>query len=68
MKIIQHGDLSRLSLVKRFRCALCGCVFEASEFEYLPTPSAWKNTYNMPGTDFMAKCPECGSFVSEENR
>lgn len=55
MKIIQHGDpekLKRLAETKTFRCAYCGCIFEADWNEYAETLIRRKSIIS-------CNCPDC---------
>lgn len=55
MKIIKHG--SPLLTTKRFKCDMCGCVFEADKDEY--KVGFWRNE-----TLYSCQCPECGDTCS----
>ena len=57
MKIIEPGDLSRLTTVRRFSCSLCGCIWEAGPAEY--------SVYYVPGGQLcVCECPTCNMRVS----
>lgn len=60
IKIITHGDLSRLQKVKRFTCDYCGCVWEASATRYRDVSTQWD------GTSFECCCPTCGKYCYTE--
>lgn len=63
MKIIQHGDpkkLKELAATKTFRCASCGCVFEADWNEYTETTIRKKKSI------FSCECPECKLLAFEK--
>lgn len=38
MKIIREGSPSRANNFKRFKCAMCGCIWEANSSEYRKLP------------------------------
>lgn len=52
MRIIEPGDLKRTERLRRFACAECGCVFEASRYEYTVET-------DYQGTMVAVKCPCC---------
>lgn len=59
MNIIQHGKQpEEKRTIKRFKCANCGCVFEADKDEY-----HCSNQYN----EFYSycECPECKRTAHE---
>lgn len=59
MKIIQTGNPKLVfSAIKRFRCGVCGCVFEAEKEEYT-AGSQYNEIF------FQCKCPECGKAANE---
>lgn len=59
MKIIQKGDLNRPKGIKRFKCSVCGCVFEADNTEYKTQYSQRENC-----GWYEIKCPTCYRFVT----
>lgn len=61
MKIIRHGDIGET--VKKFRCEVCGCEFEATadEYDVVKTEIDKIDCKNL-STAFCT-CPECGDFV-----
>lgn len=53
MKIIQDGNLERITKPMRFKCNECGCVFEAEKGEY---------KYELSGKNedmYKCECPYC---------
>lgn len=62
MTVIKEGDLDRAkqSILKtrRFKCELCGCVFEANKGEY-DSASQYNEIY------YLCKCPCCGVNANE---
>lgn len=57
MKIIKEGDLKRLDKTRRFECPDCGCIWEATAFEYRREQGRYNET--MIG----CKCPTCRKEV-----
>ena len=51
MKIIVNGKLEK-QIVKRFKCSVCGCIFEANENEFNYPASPY-------GSIYTCKCPYC---------
>jgi len=60
MKIIREGNLVTTKKIKRFECARCKCIFEASKDEY----SCQAGRYNE--IMYTARCPHCNEKVYEE--
>ncbi|MDE7398976.1 MAG: hypothetical protein K2N06_05545 [Oscillospiraceae bacterium] len=59
MNIIQHGRLpEEKSTTKRFKCANCGCVFEADKGEY-------RGSFQYNEFYFYCECPECKHTSNE---
>lgn len=63
MKIIKQGlskeELEvKLKAVKRFRCATCGCVFEADKDEYKADNDYCRCVY-------FCECPNCKNNAFE---
>lgn len=68
MKIIKHGKKPEpVDTTKRFRCLVCGCVFEADAGEYITFPDDgslyWRGIKLK--TDCACDCPECGGGAEE---
>lgn len=61
MKIIIAGDPIKAQRPKRFKCNLCGCVFEAYDGEYD------YEEFQLMGYWF-AFCPTCGQKAYEKKR
>ena len=57
MEIIKRGDPSRLKNIKRFECLACGCVFLATDSEYI-NDGMWRNLMT-----YTCVCPCCNSVV-----
>ena len=57
MKIIKEGDVKRLDKTRRFECSDCGCIWEATAFEYRREQGRYNET--MIG----CKCPTCRKEV-----
>ena len=56
MKIIKEGNLELLKQIRRFKCGLCGCIFEADNTEY-KTDNQYNHTY------YTCDCPCCNREV-----
>ena len=56
MKIIKAGDLKRLDKTRRFECPDCGCIWEATAFEY-------RKEWDRNNTLVVCKCPTCHKDV-----
>ncbi len=59
MRIIYHGDVNKAKKIKRFKCGVCGCVFEADNTEYKTQYSQRENC-----AWYEIKCPTCDRFVT----
>lgn len=53
MKVIRHGDLSKINKTMQFTCKRCGCVFNADENEC-------NITFFMNDLAYICDCPDCG--------
>ncbi len=60
MQIIKKGDLNKLKKIKRFECDKCGCIFEADQTEYKPTPGI---AAQRGEGDYRCVCPYCKNEV-----
>lgn len=56
MKVIQEGDITKLSDAYRFDCDKCGCVWIASAAEYVAR-------YGFDKKYLVCKCPTCNYGV-----
>lgn len=56
MKIIKEGDVKRLDKTRRFACSDCGCIWEATVFEY-------RREWDRNETLIACKCPTCKTTV-----
>lgn len=64
MKIIEQGlsneEIERMKNgIKTFKCAVCGCKFEADMCEYNIQPCDYNEN------EYVCRCPNCG-FVARE--
>lgn len=63
MNIIKHGDKElaerKIKQTRRFKCKVCGCVFEADKEEY-KCYDEQRNFY------YYAECPCCKESAREE--
>lgn len=57
MKIIKKGKLKK---IKRFECNECGCIFEADDTEYRPTPIL---AMQLGEGEYRCTCPCCKNEV-----
>lgn len=60
MLVIKAGDLNRFKKIKRFECNICGCIFEADNTEYKPTPALASQRGE---GDYRCVCPFCKNEV-----
>lgn len=56
MVVLKEGELHQKLI--RFKCAVCGCVFEANQTEY----TIKKNRYSA-GNLAYCKCPTCKTMA-----
>ena len=60
MKIIQEGDKQKLLQIVRFKCRVCGCIFDADKTEY-----QWYEVGACYDSGLRCKCPTCDSWAYE---
>lgn len=61
MKIIKEGSMPNTT--KRFKCSICGCIFEANKGEYRAS-SWWEvNLSISPLPAYKCACPTCRHIV-----
>lgn len=62
MRILKRGDREKQVRHRRiFKCAICGCEFEAIDGEY----GVFYNSYSLEPAGFSAYCPECSGLAFE---
>ena len=57
MKIIKEGDMKRVYKMRRFECPDCGCIWEATAFEYRKEQGRYNET------EISCECPTCRKKV-----